>query len=63
MKEEIKKHDNKKEMQIRVKLHHPHKKFQLGRHSIDQTFKVYDLNEAEKAELKTKGPQTWLDIK
>ena len=50
-------------VELKVKLVHPNKKFQLGRHTIGIKFEKFELNEAEKKELETAGPKKWLEIK
>lgn len=62
MEKEVKK-ESKKGIELKVKLIHPNKRFQLGRHTLTNVYQSFELNEAEKKELESAGCKKWVDVK
>lgn len=50
-------------VELKLKKKHPRNCFKIGKHSIGTVFASYDLDETEMKELKTVGPQSWVEIK
>ena len=50
-------------VELKLKQRHPANKMKLGRHTITNRFKEFDLNEKELKELETKGPKHWFAVK
>lgn len=55
--------ENKKEKTVKVELklrkRHPKRKMRLGSHVVTDKFSSFELNEAEQAELESKGGKAW----
>lgn len=50
-------------LSLKLARPHPRKSYRLGKHSIGLSFKEYELDETEQAELKGKGAKHWITVK
>lgn len=51
-----------KKVKLSVSPRHPARKFRIGKHVVQGKPELYELDEAEQEELKSKGCQKWLRV-